>query len=105
MTPAPCDCINWCGDDPWLPDGRAIPCERLKKRQADDAAADKRAEERIALCKAWGVTDTDNLVIRMQEEIERLQADLQPEPEPGELCPRCAALEFNRVSGFGDLTP
>lgn len=28
-----------------------------------------------------------------------------PEAEPGQLCPRCAALEFNRVSGFGELAP
>lgn len=29
----------------------------------------------------------------------------EPDPEPGQLCARCAALEFDRVSGFGDLTP
>jgi hypothetical protein len=26
-----------------------------------------------------------------------------PQPEPGELCPACAAAEFERVSGFGEL--
>ena len=23
-----CDCLNYCGDDPWLKDRRAMPCER-----------------------------------------------------------------------------
>ncbi|UCV02341.1 hypothetical protein [Dechloromonas denitrificans] len=30
-----CDCLNWCGDDPWLRDGRAEPCAEAKKREAD----------------------------------------------------------------------
>lgn len=29
-----CDCLNWCGDDPGLHDGRADPCEdRIKSQQ------------------------------------------------------------------------
>lgn len=27
-----CDCLNFCGDDPWLQDGRAAPCDKLKAR-------------------------------------------------------------------------
>lgn len=27
----------------------------------------------------------------------------EQEPPPGELCPACAAAEFERVSGFGEL--
>lgn len=23
-----CDCLNFCGDDPWLTDGRSRPCDR-----------------------------------------------------------------------------
>lgn len=23
-----CDCLNYCGDDPWLARGKAHPCER-----------------------------------------------------------------------------
>jgi len=26
-----CDCLNDCGDDPWLKDGRSTPCERRQK--------------------------------------------------------------------------
>lgn len=30
-----CDCLNWCGDDPALHDGRADPCDhRIKIEQA-----------------------------------------------------------------------
>lgn len=25
-----CDCLNYCGDDPWLRDGRATPCKARK---------------------------------------------------------------------------
>jgi hypothetical protein len=24
--PEPCDCLIYCGDDPWLADGRSTPC-------------------------------------------------------------------------------
>lgn len=27
VGPDRCDCLNDCGDDPWLKDGRAAPCE------------------------------------------------------------------------------
>lgn len=29
--PDDCDCLNACGDDPWLKDGRSLPCERRAK--------------------------------------------------------------------------
>lgn len=34
-----CDCLNFCGDDPWLKDGRAKPCEALLKVRAAAAKA------------------------------------------------------------------
>jgi hypothetical protein len=37
--PDNCDCLNTCGDDPWLRDGRSEPCahylERERKAGAD----------------------------------------------------------------------
>lgn len=24
-----CDCLNWCGDDPWLAKGKANPCPKF----------------------------------------------------------------------------
>lgn len=37
-----CDCLNYCGDDPWLQDGRAAPCDRKKAR--DRKAAELQAK-------------------------------------------------------------
>ncbi|MBP8853257.1 MAG: hypothetical protein KBG81_09540 [Moraxellaceae bacterium] len=36
-------------------------------------------------------------------EIEDAIMRKEQEPPPGELCPACAAAEFERVSGFGEL--
>lgn len=48
-----CDCLNWCGDDPWLVDGRVDPCEH---RQALLAAAALERADRAAIRAAF---DTD----------------------------------------------
>lgn len=29
-----CDCLNTCGDDPWLAKGKAKPCERRASEEA-----------------------------------------------------------------------
>lgn len=53
MKSEKCDCLNRCGDDPWLADGRARPCAALvKERQR--AAERERAREvlRSLLCQA-----------------------------------------------------
>lgn len=34
-VPPQCDCLNVCGDDNWLYDGRAEPCDNRKKWLAD----------------------------------------------------------------------
>lgn len=33
----PCDCLNYCGDDPWITKGKARPCAHKIKRDAEDA--------------------------------------------------------------------
>lgn len=41
MAKVKCDCLNMCGDDPWLAKGKSEPCEALKKawaKAAEDAA-------------------------------------------------------------------
>jgi hypothetical protein len=40
-----CDCLNDCGDDPWLRDGRSQPCDRLKKERAAAAKAKEDARQ------------------------------------------------------------
>lgn len=38
-----CDCLNFCGDDPWLASGKAEPCDAVKrrKRQREQDAAER----------------------------------------------------------------
>ena len=31
--PDRCDCLNYCGDDPWLKDYRAQPCSKFMQRE------------------------------------------------------------------------
>jgi hypothetical protein len=61
---APCDCLNICGDDPWLKDGRSQQCEAAKQRAMNEASfAAKRAAEQnffnaaIEFAKAHAVCD------------------------------------------------
>lgn len=42
MEKVKCDCLNYCGDDPWLAQGKAEPCEARKKRALE---AQQRAKE------------------------------------------------------------
>ena len=43
--PQHCDCLNTCGDDPWLEKGLAYPCESMKKRLDEEARErDQRAD-------------------------------------------------------------
>lgn len=33
-----CDCLNACGDDPWIESGRSMPCDHRRETQARIAA-------------------------------------------------------------------
>ena len=35
--PDDCDCLNACGDDPWLKEGKSLPCARLVAARAEEA--------------------------------------------------------------------
>lgn len=37
--PDDCDCLNECGDDPWLETGRSIPCKARQQELAQKGAA------------------------------------------------------------------
>jgi len=57
-----CDCLNWCGDDPALHDGRADPCaDRIRIEQA----AAERALWRLCQWKdvTRGLPDADETVL------------------------------------------
>ena len=49
MEKVKCDCLNYCGDDPWLKDGRAEHCERWKKNHEEASFKEKESEELTAL--------------------------------------------------------
>lgn len=34
-----CDCLNKCGDDPWLKTGKSVPCKARQQEQAQKGAA------------------------------------------------------------------
>ncbi|WP_155837617.1 hypothetical protein [Herminiimonas sp. CN] len=34
-----CDCLNFCGDDPWIDKEKATPCAHYKRKQAAKAKA------------------------------------------------------------------
>lgn len=71
-----CDCLNHCGDDPWLKDGRSEPCEQVRERQLQEAITAKRIEARQVLHKFYNTTSIEDLVDAQTHHIERLQASL-----------------------------
>lgn len=74
--PVTCDCLNRCGDDPWLKDGRSQPCKHLLHRQALDLIAEQKAQAREPLYKFYGVSNIVDLVEAQATHIEKLQAKL-----------------------------
>lgn len=77
-----CDCLNDCGDDPWLKDGRADPCEHLRERQQQAAIAAKRAEARMVLHKFYNTSTIEDLVDAQLHQVERLQAQIAELSKP-----------------------
>lgn len=72
-TPVECDCLNWCGDDPWLKDGRSTPCGNLLKRQADDRKSERKHAEISDLCKVYGAATHYDLIVKMHNAIKALR--------------------------------
>lgn len=43
-----CDCLNYCGDDPWLEKGKATPCEHfIERRKSRNAMTNKFAHSYV----------------------------------------------------------
>ena len=82
MTVQSCDCLNWCGDDPWLKDGRAQPCEYERALQQKLELSAKRSEARLVLHKFYNTTTIEDLVDAQLHHIERLQAQLAELSKP-----------------------
>ncbi len=68
--PQPCDCTCICGDDPWLVDGRSVPCERKAKKNAELRAW--LARPRVV--QVWHHKFGRQFVIELDREITEVEA-------------------------------
>jgi hypothetical protein len=71
-----CDCLNDCGDDPWLKDGsgRAQPCDKLLARQEHARVISERLATINALRANYGADNVFELIELMHAEVVRLDA-------------------------------
>lgn len=83
-----CDCLNDCGDDPGLRDGRAQPCKILLDKQHQDRISELKAAARQVLCQFYGVFNIVDLVEAQATHIERLQAQLTALQSPVQIKPK-----------------
>jgi hypothetical protein len=71
-----CDCLDRCGDDPWIDENKCQPCPDYIARKA----AEEQAKAHRTLMRFYGVSDLLSLVDQQAHHIERLQAKL-PKPD------------------------
>lgn len=71
--PVDCDCLNFCGDDPLLADGRSRPCERKLAHDAWLLEVATRHTRTQQLRGELGLADE----LHALEEVARLRARLQ----------------------------
>ncbi len=70
-----CDCLNHCGDDPWLKDGRAEPCEKLLAAQLQEKEAVeqiKKVKQIAARYETNGTLSPLELIIMLDKRVEQL---------------------------------
>lgn len=74
MKPS-CDCLNDCGDDRHVHDGRAEPCDYLKKRLAlrEQQNRDLQAARHLIAFLREGDTEAQQVADAMQRLIDRVQ--------------------------------
>lgn len=72
-----CDCLIYCGDDPWLNDGRVKPCKARLKALKQEAKVQKLREQIEPLYKFYAVKTLHELVLSQAQHIERLQGKLK----------------------------
>jgi len=54
MTKERCDCLNACGDDPWLSTGKAAPCPHQVARKAAECEAEAKRVRDARMLAASG---------------------------------------------------
>lgn len=67
-----CDCLNDCGDDPWLKDGsgRAAPCENMLARQERERVVTQQLATIAALRQTYGADNVFDLIEKMHTELQ-----------------------------------
>ena len=70
-----CDCLNNCGDDPWLTDGtgRATPCPNLLARQEEKRKVAAELAKITELRKTYGAANLFELLDKMQARIQAFE--------------------------------
>jgi|GEM_PF-4710857 len=68
--PTRCDCLNVCGDDPWLDDGRSMPCDGLLRVRA---AATERCRVRGVVCSLSAAAQANGQVVVSAEDMAAIQ--------------------------------
>lgn len=73
--PNKCDCLNYCGDDPWLNDGRAEPCKSRKSRE-DRKADIENNWKLVPIAPDKRMIGAAEQIIRECYDMDRVQASL-----------------------------
>lgn len=66
-----CDCINVCGDDPWLVDGRSTPCDGQMRERAEK---EKRDQIREMASQLTIQAQVDGQVVVSAEQMKAIRA-------------------------------
>lgn len=69
-----CDCLDWCGDDSWLRDGRSTPCRQLLEHDERKARAINREFDTRQLLEELGHAGD---VLAALQELKQLKTQQQ----------------------------
>lgn len=74
---SPCDCLNDCGDDPWLKDGsgRAVPCPNLRAYQEEKCKVAAELAKIAELRNTYGAANLYDLLDKLHAEVIRLRGE------------------------------
>ncbi len=76
--PVTCDCLNDCGDDPWLKDGssRAQPCDNMLARQEHERSMAQQLAMVSRLREAYGAGNLFELIEKIHAAVAARDADV-----------------------------
>lgn len=74
-TPVQCDCLNFCGDDPWLRDGRARPCDSHLEHLEKLKLLEQQAKELATIQAQYGMPNLVQLALHLHQEVQRLKGE------------------------------